>query len=45
MAKNNSQSQQLKNKMLTEVQSWLMQGQEPNEKMQPILKIEQPTGA
>jgi hypothetical protein len=45
MAKNNSQSQQLKKKKLTEVQSWLMQGQEPDEKLQPILKIEQPTGA
>jgi hypothetical protein len=27
------------------VQSWLMQGQEPDEKTQPILRMEQPTGA
>jgi hypothetical protein len=44
VAKDNNQSKQLK-KQLTAVQSWLMQGQEPDEKTQPILRMEQPTGA
>jgi hypothetical protein len=44
VAKDNRQSQQLK-KELTVVQSWLMQGQEPDERTQPILRMEQPTGA
>ncbi len=32
-------------KRLTGVQCWLVQGQDPNEKKQPILRTERSTGA